>query len=170
MRIGELMVRQGVLTPEQVDRVLEEQAIRAQPFGLICEQIYGIAPEIVEACWVEQYTELTGCLKPDFDECDPTVLNTLTRRQAWQFRLVPLRWEDSALVMATTREHLQRALRFATQVVPFPVFFVLTDSEDLGSALARHYPIPGLDACSVRGELETFFTDLDRELPYLASA
>jgi hypothetical protein len=169
MRIGELLVRQGVLTPEQVNSVLEQQTICARPFGLICEKLFGVAPEIVEACWVEQYTELTGCLKPDFNECDPTVLNTLTRRQAWQFRLVPLRWEDSALVMATTREHLQRALRFATQVVPFPVFFVLTDSTSLGSALDRHYPIPGLDSCSVGGELESFFTDLERDLPYLAA-
>ena len=64
---------------------------------------------------------------------------------------------------------LQRALRFATQVVPFPVFFVLTDSTSLGSALDRHYPIPGLDSCSVGGELESFFTDLERELPYLAA-
>ncbi len=157
MRIGELLVRQGALTPSQVEQVLEEQARCALPFGSICEQLFGIAPEIVEACWVEQYTELTGSLKPDFDQCDPSVLNTLTRRQAWQFRVVPLRWEEGALVLATTSDHLQRALRFATQVIPVPVFFVITDAEDLGLALCDHYPIAGLDVCSVRGELEQFF-------------
>ena len=157
MRIGELLVRQGALTPSQVDQVLQEQARSALPFGAICEELCGIAPEIVEASWVEQYTELTGTLKPDFEQCDPTILNTLTRRQAWQFRVVPLRWEDGALVLATTSDHLQRALRFATQVIPVPVFFVITDAEDLGLARCDHYPIPGLDVCSVRGELEEFF-------------
>ena len=169
MRIGELLVRQGVLTPSQVEQVLAEQARCALPFGAICEQLFGVSPEIVESCWVEQYTELTGSLMPNFDECDPSVLNTLTRRQAWQFRVVPLRWEDGALLLATTSEHLQRALRFATQVIPVPVFFVITDACDLGDALSRYYPIPGLDSSSVRGELEDFFTNLQTRGSMLAA-
>ena len=160
MRIGELMVRQGVLTPEQVDRVLEEQAIRAQPFGLICEQIYGIAPEIVEACWVEQYTELTGDLVPDFDTVDPSVRDVVTRRQAWQFRIVPVRWDDGALVLATTRDHLQKALRFATNGIPFPVYFVVADADTLTQGLEKHYPMGGLGRRVVEGELEQIATNL----------
>lgn len=169
MRIGELLVRQGVLTPGQVEQVLEEQSRCALPFGSICEQLFGVSPEIVESCWVEQYTELTGSLKPNFDECDPSILNTLTRRQAWQFRVVPLRWEEGALLLATTSEHLQRALRFATQVIPVPVFFVITDAEDLGDALSRYYPIPGLDSSSVRGELEDFFSSMTTRGSMLAA-
>ena len=86
--------------------------------------------------------------------------NTVTRRQAWQFRVVPLRWEDGALVIATTSDHLQRALRFATQVMPIPVFFVLTNEAELGDALSRHYPIPGLTSTSICGELEAFFESM----------
>ena len=169
MRIGELLVRQGVLTPGQVEQVLAEQTRCALPFGSICEQLFGVSPEIVESCWVEQYTELTGSLIPNFDDCDPSVLNTLTRRQAWQFRVVPLRWEEGALLLATTSEHLQRALRFATQVIPVPVFFVITDADDLGNALSRYYPIPGLNASSVRGELEDFFSSLKTRGSMLAA-
>ena len=160
MRIGELLVRQGAMTEEQVDQVLVEQAKSTLPFGAICEQLFGVSPEIVESCWVEQYTALTGSLIPDFNNCDPTVLNTVTSRQAWQFRVVPLRWEDGALVLATTSDHLQRALRFATQVMPVPVFFVLTNTAELGDALSRHYPIPGLTSTSICGELETFFASM----------
>ena len=169
MRIGELLVRQGAMTNEQVERVLREQIRSTQPFGAICERLFGVSPEIVESCWVEQYTALTGSLIPDFNECDPSVLNTVTGRQAWQFRVVPLRWEDGALVLATTSDHLQRALRFATQVMPVPVFFVLTDSEELGDALSRHYPIPGLDATSITGELEAFFAGMFSNPSMLAS-
>lgn len=160
MRIGELLVRQGALTEHQVDQVLVEQAKCTLPFGVICERLFGVPPGIVESCWVEQYTALTGSLCPDFSECDPTVLNTVTRRQAWQFRVVPLRWEDGALVIASTSDHLQRALRFATQVMPVPVFFVLTNEAELGDALARHYPIPGLTSTSICGELEAFFESM----------
>ena len=148
MRIGELLVRQGILTEAQVERVLEEQARRTEPFGAICERLFGVAPELVEDAWVEQYTELTGSLRPDFETCDPSVMDVLTRRQAWQFRMVPIRWDEGALVLATTKSHLQRALRFVTSTLPFPVYFLITDTNALGEALDRHYSMGevGFDA------------------------
>lgn len=147
MRIGELLVRQGILTETQVNTILEMQTERTEPFGSICERLYGVSPEVVEDAWVEQYTELTGSLRPDFDTCDPAVLDLLTRRQAWQFRIVPIRWDDGAVVLATTKSHLQRALRFVTSMLSFPVYFLITDANTLGEALDRYYPMGevGLD-------------------------
>ena len=161
MRIGELLVRQGILTEAQVDRVLAEQSRRTEPFGSICERLFGVAPEVIEDAWVEQYTELTGALIPDFESCDPAVMSVLTRRQAWQFRMMPLRWEDGALVLATTREHLQRALRFATNSISVPVFFLIADSEALANALEQHYPMGGLGRGAVDGELEQIVSNLE---------
>ena len=164
MRIGELLVRQGILTEAEVEQVLQEQSRRTEPFGAICERLFGVSPEVVEDAWVEQYTELTGDLKPDFDRCDPAVMDVVTRRQAWQFRIMPLRWDDGALMLATTREHLQRALRFATNVIPFPVCFVVTESESLAAALEANYPIGGFGSDVVSGSLEQISSTLaDRD-------
>ena len=156
MRIGELLVRQGILTEAQVESVLEIQTERTEPFGSICERLYGVAPEVVEDAWVEQYTELTGSLRPDFDTCDPAVLDLLTRRQAWQFRMVPIRWEDGAVVLATTKSHLQRALRFVTSSLAFPVYFLITDATTLGEALDRYYPMGEVD----HGAVERFVAEM----------
>ena len=160
MRIGELLVRQGVLSEKQVQEVLKEQARRTEPFGAICERIFGVLPEVVEEAWVEQYTELTGDLVPDFESVDPSVLDIVTRRQAWQFRFVPIRWDDGALVLATTRDHLQKALRFATNSIPFPVYFLVADPEALARGLERHYPMGDLGRRVVEGELEQIATNL----------
>ena len=98
MKLGELMVRQGLLTEAQVAEVLAAQARRTEPFGSICERLFGIAPELVEGAWVEQYSVLTEGLTPDFSRQDPSVLNVVTRRQAWQFRIVPVCWDEGSLV------------------------------------------------------------------------
>lgn len=160
MRIGELLVRQGILTESEVERVLLEQSRRTEPFGAICERLFGVSPDVIEDAWVEQYTELTGTLQPDFDRCDPAVMDVVTRRQAWQFRIMPVRWDDGALVMATTREHLQRALRFATNAIPFPVYFLITESATLAEALEAHYPMGGLGSEVVNGALEQMSSNL----------
>ena len=156
MRIGELLVRQGILTEAQVESVLEIQTERTEPFGSICERLFGVAPEVVEDAWVEQYTELTGSLQPDFDTCDAAVIDLLTRRQAWQFRIVPIRWEDGAVVLATTKSHLQRALRFVTGTLSFPVYFLITDAATLGESLDRYYPMGEVDL----GDVERFVTGM----------
>jgi len=160
MRIGELLVRQGILTESEVEQVLVEQSRRTEPFGAICERLFGVSPDVIEDAWVEQYTELTGALQPDFGCCDPAVRDVVTRRQAWQFRIVPVRWDDGALVLATTREHLQRALRFATNAIPFPVYFLVTDSEALATALESHYPMGALGTEVVKGSLEQMSSNL----------
>lgn len=160
MRIGELLVGQGVLTEEQVERVLEEQAKRTEPFGSICERLFDVAPDVVEDAWVQQYAGITEELDVDGVTCDPTVVEVLSTRQAWQFRLVPVRWDAGTLVMATTREHLLRALRFATNAVPFPVFLVLTDAEGLGTLLERHFPMGGLGSDVVDGAIEQLSSNL----------
>ncbi len=160
MKLGELMVRQGLLTEAQVAEVLAAQARRTEPFGSICERLFGIAPEVVEGAWVEQYSVLTEGMRPDFDRQDPSVLNVVTRRQAWQFRIVPVCWDEGSLVLTTTRDQMARALRFATKVIPFPIYFLLIEADAMADALNHSYPMPGVDAAVALGELETFSNSL----------
>lgn len=160
MKLGEVMVRQGLLTSEQVEQVLAAQARRTEPFGSICERLFGIAPEVVEGAWVQQYEVLTAGLEPDFGAQDPSVIGLVTRRQAWQFRIVPVSWDDGTLVLVTTRDHLARALRFATRSVPFPVYFVLVETGVLADALNASYSMPGMDANVDLGAIDRLATSL----------
>ena len=79
------------------------------------------------------------------------VLSAIDSRQAWQFRVMPVRHESTELVLATTQEHLTRALRFALRHIPEPCFFLLAESDLLGKAISEHYPMRGMSARFIRG-------------------
>jgi hypothetical protein len=149
IRIGELLVAQGVLSEAEVSRVLEVQRSSPEPFGSICERLFGVAPEAIEGAWADQYAELTREWTPELLDEDPSLRELVSSRQAWQFRVVPVRSEPSGLLLATTHAALPRALRFATRCLDRPAIFMLVEATRLAETLMRRYPIRGLDAASV---------------------
>ncbi len=151
VRLGEVMVRQGVLTDAQVEQILEEQRRSKRPFGLIAERLFEIDGEVIERAWAEQYAEISGRFDLESSPPREDALACVSRRQAWQFTVLPVRLEGGELVMATTRDNLPRALRFATRVLETPCYLVLVEPRALGEALNRHYPMPGMGAGGVIG-------------------
>lgn len=144
MRIGEMLVRMGVLDRGQVDTVLDQQQSSNEPFGAIAERLFGISPDTIERAWIEQTQEratIFDAARGIEDEARELVI----RRQAWQFGIVPLRIDDGYLIAATSRKQLPRAVRFATRVLGMPVQFEVADDEELSSLLAHQYPIRGMD-------------------------
>lgn len=152
MRIGEILVRMKVLTTEQVEAVLAEQADTHEPFGTIAERLFEVPSETIERAWIEQ----TQVRATEFNaergiEDDARVL--VVRRQAWQFGIVPLRLDDGYLIAATSRRLLPRAVRFATRVLGLPVQFEISDDETLAQLLAHQYPMRGMDKTILDGSL-----------------
>ncbi len=144
IRLGDLLVRRGVLTGAQRDAVLGEQRVSGRPFGEIAELRFGVRAELVEDAWAEQYADGAMWIDPRLEFVDPTVLTVIERRQAWQFRFLPVRRDGEELMACTTRENLVRALRFAGWRIPRVCFFVLAEPRPLGEALARYYPLAGM--------------------------
>ncbi|MBX3358125.1 MAG: hypothetical protein KF745_06830 [Phycisphaeraceae bacterium] len=151
--IGELLVKMGHITDKQRRFILEKQKASGRPFGDIAEESFGISARAVEAAWAEQYSELTRHVDPTLEQVDSDVLPLITRRQAWQFRVLPLRYEGGSLLVCTTRDHLVRALNFATAHIDSNVFFVLSEPEALGEGLLRYYPMDGMTPQMVRGQI-----------------
>jgi len=144
VRLGQLLVEGGVLTGQQVDRIVAVQAETGEPFGLLAERLFSVDPERIEEAWARQYAGLTRTVDPEVEVYNDDASALVTRRQAWQFRILPLRFEGRELLIATTQQHLRRALRFATNVIGIPVFFVMAESKALGRALCKRYPLPGM--------------------------
>lgn len=153
VRLGQLLAESGVLTADQVDRVVAVQENTGEPFGLLAERLFGVDPQAIEDAWAKQYAGLTRTVDPQVEVFDDKAAELVTRRQAWQFRILPLRFEGREMIIATTQKHLRRALRFATNVIGVPVFFVMADSEALGRALCARYPLPGMTPGSVDDDL-----------------
>ncbi|MDG1838072.1 MAG: hypothetical protein P8I91_04635 [Phycisphaerales bacterium] len=143
VRLGHLLVRNGILEDSQVKRALDEQARTGVPFGVACEQLFSVDPRDIEQAWAEQYAGITQTINPLQESIDPAAQSLVQGRQAWQFGVLPIRWDDSELMVATTPDLLVRAHRFMTRHFDQPVFFVMTSSAHLESAIQRAYPLPG---------------------------
>jgi hypothetical protein len=153
LRLGDLLVRRGVLTESQRDAVLDYQRLTGRPFGELAERLFGVGQQAVESAWAEQYGMIARRVDPRTEKTDPEVLNLIDRRQAWQFRLLPLRVDADEVVLCTTQEHLVRALKFAGWKIQAPCYFVLADPVALGEALMRHYPMAGMSPEVVSGRM-----------------
>jgi hypothetical protein len=142
LKIGELLVTQGVLTQEQVQEILAEQKATSRPFGDIAEKLFGVDPKAVEKAWLDQYLGYNAKVNLAKQCVVPEALGALSRRQAWQFRILPLYHEHGHLVAATTSEHLRRAVNFAWSTLNQPTCFLIADGEELLEQLTKHYPWP----------------------------
>lgn len=151
VRLGELLVEHGVLTVAQRDQILEAQRTSGRPFGELAERLFGVSQSHVERAWSEQYARIATWIDPRNEKVDPDALAMIDRRQAWQFRVLPLRFEGDELVACTTKENLARALRFAGWRINRMVYFVLAEPQALGEALAQHHPLPGMTPEMVNG-------------------
>jgi hypothetical protein len=150
MRLGDLLVRHGVLDDEQRDDVLRQQRISARPFGLLAEEMFGVDPRAVERAWAAQYADYAEEVDPEAERPTADALRVIEPRQAWQFGVLPLRIEHDELVLATTEGQLARALRFAGWRLPFQCRFAVCEEERLARAIERHYPMAGMTSETMR--------------------
>jgi len=140
--IGQLLVEQGVLKPEQVAHILKIQKASHRPFGDLAERLYGIDPQAIEDAWVEQYTRTVGVVNLNDVDFDADCLRVINRRQAWQFHVLPTGREDEHLNIATDAENLVRAVNFSSRRIDEAVYLLVAEREQLREFLMKHYPVP----------------------------
>ena len=146
IRLGELLVEQGALTLEQRDEVLRLQEEAHRPFGVIAEEYFGVSPNVIEDVWAKQYAMIALRLDPLAVQVDQSVLDIITKRQAWQFGLIPVREHQGEMEFVTSMECMARALRFVGWRMPVLSTFYICDLHSLKRGLALHYPFESLDA------------------------
>ena len=143
LRIGEILVEQGVLTEQQVFEIVQAQKTMQMPFGVLAEHLFDVTIESIEQAWVEQYHRFTGTIDLEQESCDADALRLINRRQAWQFEILPIRYQDDGeLLMAASRARLARAVTFAASRIEQVVFFRIAESDQLQRFLQKHYPMP----------------------------
>lgn len=143
LRIGELLVRRGVLTTEQCEQILVRQRSSHRPFGLLAEEMFEVPPRVLQEAWAEQFESAAPKVNPLEERICERAKGLVSRRQAWQFRMMPLRFEGDELLLCTTRAHLPRSLNFAYRQLGPLCAFTLAEGADLQKALESHYPWQG---------------------------
>lgn len=144
LRLGELMIERGLMTQDQVQRVLDHQRAKGGAFGDIAERMFDLHPADVEGAWASQYASIAQRVDPSSEDVSEEALALVSTRQAWQFRMVPLRIERGEAVVCTTEELLPRALRFAYRMFRQPVYFVIGQPKAVERTLSARYPMPGM--------------------------
>jgi len=150
--IGKLLVNQGIISEQQVDEVLKRQQETHRPFGEIAEEMLGVKAKDIERAWTEQYAHTTRWLDPLTEPIDPGVREMVSRRQAWQFRVLPMGYDQAELMVCTTKDGLVRAMNFAARHIPMTCYFVLSELQPLAEALMRHYPMEGMSLDVLKGD------------------
>ncbi|PCI10334.1 hypothetical protein COB72_03930 [bacterium] len=146
IRLGELLVENGVLTVEQRDQVLKLQEKLKRPFGVIAEEHFGVSPGDIDQAWAEQYAMIATRVDPLSCAVDEQALELITKRQAWQFGLIPILDDGVEIQFVTSVECLSRALRFVGWRMPSLCHFGICDLHTLKLGLAMHYPFESLDS------------------------
>ena len=143
IKIGEILIEQGVLTEQQVFEILQAQKQHRMPFGVLAERMFDVTLHSIENAWVEQYHRFTGTIDLAHEKFDAEALRILNRRQAWQFEMLPVRIEETGeLLMAASRHRLARAVTFAANRLEREVYFRVAQSDHLRKFLRIHYPMP----------------------------
>ena len=154
VHLGDLLVQHGVLSSEQRDQVLLAQRDRGGPFGVIAEEMFGVSPGAVERAWAEQYSHLCPHVDPRVYPVQARALEAISRRQAWQFRVLPLQWKGEELILCTTQDALPRALKFAGWRLGHICQFVLADPVAMGQAMELLCPMAGMTAAMITQPME----------------
>lgn len=144
IRLGEILVRDGILTEDQRLAIVEAQRTRGRPFGILAEEMFGLRPKTIEKAWAEQFAAIADWIDPLDAQVAANALATVERRQAWQFRCLPLWFDRRELLIATDAPSLPRAMRFVGWRVASPCRFLLADPASLTRALEAYYPM-GID-------------------------
>lgn len=143
LQIGQILVEHGVLSEQQAFEVAQAQKKCRKPFGVLAEEMFEVTVASVEQAWVEQYHRYTGTIDLAEQQVDEKALRTIQRRQAWQFEMAPLRFEDNGeLLVAAGRDRLARAVTFASAKIDRPVYFRIAESAQLRDFLRQHFPMP----------------------------
>lgn len=151
IRIGEILVEQGVLNEQQVLEILQAQRQRGVPFGVLAEEMFDVTVESIEKAWIEQYHRFTGLMDLSTQRIDTQALSLINRRQAWQFEILPLRFEPNGeLLVAASRHRLARAVTFAASRLQPVAFFRVVESSQLREFLRKHYPMPEVSDAILR--------------------
>lgn len=143
--IGQILVEQGVLTPEQVGVALRAQAERETPLGRIAEELFSISRSSVISALAEQVALRAPDASLATEHFDPQCLRMVSAKEAWDHLLLPIRWDEGELLVATTIQTLPAAIELLQAKLDCPFHFVLAEMRPIEQFIASLYAYEGVE-------------------------
>ncbi|PTL35100.1 type II secretion system protein GspE [Candidatus Methylomirabilis limnetica] len=98
VRVGEMLLKANLITPEQLDQALAKQKTTGGRIGVVLAKLGYIDEDEIASCLGRQY----GVPSVDLNtiKIDPLVLNLISGEVARKHQIVPLSWSGSSLTVA----------------------------------------------------------------------
>ena len=167
-RIGDILIEQGLITPQQLEEVLKMQSAgNKKRIGEILVELGTISKE--ELFGVLQYIYETEYVDLSTYVIDPEVISLIPEKFALQYRLIPLSINDNELVVAMSNPLDVYAIDFVRGHTKIKKIKTLLASEDdILSAINSYYELGEYkDIIEKLGTEITFKEEEDEDLQKL---
>lgn len=142
IRLGELLVENGALSPQQVYEITVRQQHDPKPFGVLAEEMFEVTLDSIEQAWSEQYLRQTGLIDLKHEKFPSDATSIIGRRQAWQFQMIPVRFDgEGELLIAAARGRLARAVTFVHKRLTVNPYFRIASDRQIEKYLNKLYPL-----------------------------
>src|SRR4051794_23262401 len=138
-RLGSLLLRRGLLSPERLEEALEEGAIRGTRIGKVLVERGWVTEDEIAAVMAEQSG--LEILRLDPEEFDLAALSLLPERTVRGLGAIPVTFDGEGTVVIAVSDPTNvltiDALRMA---IGFNVRLVVALASEIDAAIARFYP------------------------------
>ena len=156
-KIGEILIKQGLITPQQLEEVLKMQSAgNKKRIGEILVELGAISKEelfeVLQYIYETEYIDLSNYV------IDPEVISLIPEKFALQYRLIPLSINDNELVIAMANPLDVYAIDFVrghTKIKKIKT--MLAAEDDVLSAITSYYEL---------GEYKDIIEKLGTELTF----
>ena len=167
VRLGELLLKEKRITPEQLQEVLNHQKTHGGKLGVNLVKLGFIKDEEITALLSKQYG--VPSINLTKFEIDPTVLKLIPAETAQKYQIVPLSRAGATLTIAMTDPTNVFAMDDIKFMTGYNVEPVVASESAVNDAITRYYGLGGKAAQPGSSALEVASKALE-EMPVLTDA
>jgi type II secretory ATPase GspE/PulE/Tfp pilus assembly ATPase PilB-like protein len=137
--IGELLVREGIITPEQLDMALKEQ-VRSP--GFLCRTLVEMHFAAEERVYESLSNKInTPYVRLKYRDISPAVIKKIPASFASHYKIVPLEFTDHSITIATSTPLDAHALDDMRFLLNLEIKAVLAGHVDVEEAIRKYYGV-----------------------------
>lgn len=162
-RIGDILIEQGLITPQQLKEALEMQKNgNKKRLGEIFVEIGAISKEelyeILQYVYESEYVDLTNYV------IDPEVISLISEKAALRFKLIPISKNDDELIIAMANPLDVYAIDFVRDHTKIKkIKSLLSSEEDVLNAITNYYELGEYDDIIEKLGTEIVFKEEEEE-------
>ncbi|HLA28407.1 MAG TPA: ATPase, T2SS/T4P/T4SS family [Syntrophales bacterium] len=152
-KLGDILVHQGRITPEQLADLLQSQKTCGKPLGRILIEQGILSPEELNNILGEQLGIPHVWLRKGL--ADPRIVHMLPKEKALQYQVIPMFCVNGKLSLATADPYSPFVFKEVSRITGMEILPVLCRADDIIDAINDCYRAEEVDMAEAMTQLET---------------